>query len=72
MQRLGGLQRQLDGRARAGRHAVVDEVERDDVSEQGVARVVIGDGGVRQLEPFVLALGHAFGSDDLDDRCAHV
>src|SRR5262245_7611850 len=58
-QLLGGLERELDAGPRPGFEAHVDEVERDDVAERRMARVVIGDDRMREREPFVAALGHA-------------
>ncbi len=46
-QLLGRLQRQLDPGARAGVEGRVDEVERDDVAQRRMARVVIGDHRLR-------------------------
>src|SRR5262245_15944572 len=60
-QLLGALERQLDARTRARIERGVDEVERDDVAERRMPRVVIGDHGVREEEPLVAALAHPFG-----------
>src|SRR5262249_52864667 len=70
-QLLGRLQRQLDPGPRSGLEAQVDEVERDDVAERRVARVVVGNHRLREREPVVAALGHALGTGDLDDGRAH-
>src|SRR5262249_32259169 len=71
-QLLRSLQRQLDPGACAGLEARIDEVERDDVAERRMARVVIGDHRLREREPFVATLGHALGAHNLDDGRAHV
>src|SRR5471032_435050 len=71
-QLLGGLERDLDPRARAGIEGSVDEVERDDIAQRRMARVVIGHHRLREREPFVPTLGHALGAGDLDDGGAHV
>src|SRR5271168_3958944 len=46
-QLLGGVQRQLDPGARTNVEVRVDEVERDDVAERSMARVVIGNHRLR-------------------------
>src|ERR1700720_4981157 len=56
-QLLGCLQRQLNSSPRPGFEVRVDEVERDDVTQRRMARVVIGDHGLRQREPLVPPLG---------------
>ena len=42
-QLFGGLQRQLDPRPRTGVEARVDEVERNDIAQLRMSRVVIGN-----------------------------
>src|ERR1700677_3374707 len=65
------LERQFDAGARAGFEAGVDEVERDDVGQGGVTRVVIGDHRPCQRKPLVAPVRHALYIDDLDDGGAH-
>src|SRR6202140_1538328 len=50
----------------------VDEVERDDVAQRRMARVVIGNHRLREREPFVPTLCHALRTRDLDDGRAQV
>src|SRR5947209_6897714 len=71
-QLLRGLKRQFERCARAGLKLRVDEVERNDVPERCMARVVVGDNCGRERKPLVAALGHAFRARDLDDGRAHV
>jgi hypothetical protein len=44
----------------------VDEIERDDVAQRRVTSVIVGYDGVRQWEPLVASLRHAFCTRDLD------
>src|SRR4029077_1332726 len=69
---LRTVERELDPRARAGLEIGVEEVERDDVAQRRVARVVIGYHALCERKPFVPALGHALGACDLDDGRAHI
>src|SRR2546421_12164954 len=71
-QRLGCLQRQLNPSPRPHFEVRVDEVERDDVAQRRVTRVVVGNHGQRERKPFVPALCHALGRRDLDDGGTHV
>src|SRR4029079_13808898 len=71
-QLFGRLQRKLHPRPRTGVELRVEEVERDDIAQRRMARVVIRDHRLRQREPCVPALRHAFRAYDLDDRRAHV
>src|SRR6266567_2025291 len=71
-QLLGGLQRKLDAGPGAWFEAGVDEVERDDVAQRRMARVVIGNHRLRERKPFVPALCHALCTCDLDNGRAHV
>src|SRR5271168_3389578 len=64
---LGAFEGQLDAGARAGFEAGVDEVERDDVRQGRMTRVVIGDYRLCQRKPFVPALCHALCVNDLDN-----
>jgi hypothetical protein len=63
---------ELDAPARSGFKVGVDEVEGDDVSLGRMTRMVVGDDRLRQRKPFVPALCHALGADELDNRRAHV
>jgi len=58
--------------ARAGFEVGVDEVERDDVAERRMARVVKGNHRLRKRKPLVPALCHTLCARDLDDGRAHV
>src|SRR4249920_3047390 len=71
-QLLGRLQRELDAGPRPRFEAGVDEVERNDVAQRRMARVVVGNPRLREREPVIAALGHALGAGDLDDGGAHV
>src|SRR5207302_11315206 len=71
-QLLGCLQRQLNPSPCPGFEGNVDEVERDDVAQRRMARVVIGNHRLREREPFVPALCHALCPYDLDYGRAHV
>ena len=71
-QLLGCLQRQLNPSPCPGFEGNVDEVERDDVAQRRMARVVIGNHRPREREPFVPALCHALCPCDLDNGRAHV
>src|SRR6266403_2669975 len=71
-QSFGRLQGELDPGPRPGFEIRVDEVERDDVAERRMARMVIGNHRLRKREPFVAALCHALRARNLDNGCAHV
>src|SRR5712671_1963599 len=71
-QLLGCLQRQLNPSPRPGFESRVDEVERDDIAQRRMARMVICNHRLREREPFVPALGHALCTGDLDNGRAHV
>src|SRR5439155_7096109 len=71
-QLLGRLQRQLDRRTRTGIKVHVDEVERDDIAELRMARVVISNYRLPKSEPFGPALCHTLCARALDDACAYV
>src|SRR5262245_5864009 len=71
-QLLGAFECQLDTGARPWVKSGVDEVERDNVGQRCMARMVIGDYRPRERKPFIAALGNAIRTDDLDNRRAHV
>src|SRR5262245_2450188 len=71
-QLLGAFECQFDTGARPWVEAAIDEVERDDVGQGCVARMIVGDHRPRKRKPFIAALGHAVRTDDLDNRRAHV
>src|SRR5262249_30682454 len=71
-QLLGRLQCQLNPRARSRFEGGIDEVERDDIAQWRMARMVIGNHRAREREPFVPAFGHALCARNLDDGRAHV
>src|SRR6266853_3441213 len=71
-QLLGCFQRQLNPSPRPGFEARVDEVERDDVAQRRMARVVICNHRLREREPFVPVLCYALCTGDLDNGRAHV
>src|SRR5882757_10786513 len=65
-------QRQLNPSPRPGFESRVDEVERDDIAQRRMARMVICNHRLREREPFVPALCHALCTGDLDNGRAHV
>src|SRR5215203_6209622 len=70
-QLLGCLQGQLNPRPRPGVKASVDKVERDDIAQRRMARVVISNHRLGEREPFGPALCHALCTCDLDDGRTH-
>src|SRR5262249_4437115 len=67
----GRFQGELNTRPRARIEGRVDEVERDDVAQRGMACMVVSNHRLRQREPLVPALSHAFSAEGLDDGRAH-
>src|SRR5260370_6286184 len=67
-QLLGCLQRQLNPSPRTGFESRVDEVERDDIAQRRMARMVICNHRLREREPFVPALCHALCTVHYRDR----
>src|SRR3954452_1009928 len=70
-QLLGCLQGQLNARPRPGVKASVDKVERNDIAQRRMARVVISNHRLGEREPFFPALCHALCTCDLDNGRTH-